>query len=157
MAKLYEINSQIENFDFEIDEETGEILNFKELENLEIERAEKIENIALWYKNLLSDAEAFKAEEKAFKERREQAEKKAESLKNYLNFALKGETFKTVKVEIKYRKSESVNVTDVSKLAREYLTIVEPKPNKTAIKKAIKDGKIIEGAEIIVNNNIQIK
>jgi hypothetical protein len=157
MAKLYEINSQIENFDFEIDEETGEILNFKELENLEIERAEKIENIALWYKNLLSDAEAFKAEEKAFKERREQAEKKAESLKNYLNFALMGETFKTVKVEIKYRKSESVNVTDVSKLAREYLTIVEPKPNKTAIKKAIKDGKIIEGAEIIVNNNIQIK
>ena len=31
MAKLYEIMNEIENFDFEIDEETGEILNFDEL------------------------------------------------------------------------------------------------------------------------------
>lgn len=157
MAKLYEINAQIENFDFKIDEETGEILNYKDFENLEIERSEKIENIALWYKNLLSDAEAYKAEEKAFAERRQQAEKKAESLKNYLDFALAGEVFKTVKVDIKYRKSESVNVTDFSKLTQEYLIIADPKPNKTAIKKAIKDGKVVEGAEIVVNNNIQIK
>lgn len=157
MAKLYEINSRIENFDFKIDEETGEILNANELENLEMERAEKIEGIALWYKNLLSDCEALKAEENAFNERRKQAEKKAESLKNYLDFALQGNAFKTVKVDIKYCKSESVNVLDFSKLTQEYITIAEPKPNKTAIKKAIKDGEVIEGAEIVVNNNIQIK
>lgn len=157
MAKLYEINKQIEDFDFKIDEETGEILNANDLEKLEMERSEKIENIALWYKNLLSDAEQYKAEEQAFAERKKQSEKKAESLKNYLTYALQGQAFKTVKVDIKYRKSESVNVTDFSKLTQEYLTIADPKPNKTAIKKAIKDGAEVEGAEILENLNIQIK
>ena len=62
MAKLYEIMNEIENFDFEIDEETGEILNFDALDRLQVARDVKIENLCLWVKNLKSDAEAYKAE-----------------------------------------------------------------------------------------------
>ena len=56
---LYEINSQIENFEFKIDEETGEVLNMNELNELKMSKDEKIENIALWIKNLKSDEKAL--------------------------------------------------------------------------------------------------
>ena len=50
MATLYEINEKLLNFEFEIDEETGEILNAGELDNLELARDEKIENLCLYIK-----------------------------------------------------------------------------------------------------------
>lgn len=36
MRKLYEINADIDNFEFDIDLETGEILNSDELDALQI-------------------------------------------------------------------------------------------------------------------------
>ena len=63
MANLYEINQAITEC---IDNETGEIIDVEKLEELQLEREAKIENVALWYKNLLSDAEAYKAEKNAF-------------------------------------------------------------------------------------------
>ena len=62
MANLYELTAQLENFELEVDEETGEITNLDELDALQLERDEKIENIALWVKNLTADAAAIKAE-----------------------------------------------------------------------------------------------
>ena len=74
MAKLYEIDAAIlECFDLE----TGEILDCERLEALQIERDEKIEKVALWYKNLLSNAEQYKAEKEVFDEREKKARKKA--------------------------------------------------------------------------------
>ena len=49
---LFDVNSDIENFEFKCDEETGEILNLDELDNLKMQKDEKIENIALYIKNL---------------------------------------------------------------------------------------------------------
>jgi len=152
--KLYEIDSQIENL---IDLETGEIADFEKFEALQMERAEKIENIALWYKNLISDAEQLKAEEKAFSERRKQAENKAESLKNYLDFALQGEPFKTTKANVTYRKSESIEIENIGFIPSQYLKVAEPTADKTAIKQAIKNGEAIKGAELVTKQNIQIK
>lgn len=160
MAKLYELNHLIENFDLEIDEETGEILNYDELEALEVERNEKIEGIALWVKNLESDADQYAKEADAFAKKKKAAQNKAERLKEYLDFTLKGDKFKadSGKVEITYRKSERVEVDDVKELPAEYVSVVtEYKPDKTAIKKAIKDGEAIKGAHLEVRNNIQIK
>ena len=100
----------------------------------------KVENIALWIKNLLSDAEAIKAEKNKLAERQKSCENKAKSLKEYLNTYLGGQKFKTPKVSISYRKSESVEVTDISKVDKEYLKAIEPEVDKTKIKKAMKDG-----------------
>ena len=66
MASLYEIDAQILSC---IDLETGEVVDIEKLEALQIERAQKIENIALWYKNLLSDAEQYKIEKNNFAEK----------------------------------------------------------------------------------------
>ena len=66
MGRLYDLVREIEDFEFEIDEETGEILNANDLDNLELEKNEKIEQLCLWIKNLKSDAAAYKAEKDSF-------------------------------------------------------------------------------------------
>ena len=155
MSSLYTINQEILNC---VDLETGEILDEQAFEALQIERNEKLENIALWVKNLLSESEALKAEEKSFYERRKAAENKAESLKRYLDSALKGQKFNTTKVAISYRKSTSVDVLDVSKLPKQYQVVkTEVVPDKKAIGDTLKAGNKITGAELVERNNIQIK
>ena len=55
--KLYEINEQILDC---IDSETGEVIDPEKLNNLQIAKDEKLENLALWYKDLLAEANALK-------------------------------------------------------------------------------------------------
>lgn len=153
MATLYEIDKAILEC---VDAETGEIIDDKALEELELARDNKIENIACWIKNLKADAESYKKEKKVFVQREKAAKNKAESLKRYLEMALGGEKFKTSKVSISYRKSEIVEIDEIEKLSDEFIKI-EKKADKTAIKAAIKEGAEIVGARIVENNNIQIE
>lgn len=158
MASLYEIDNAIASFEFEIDEETGEILNFDELDNLKMEREQKCENIALYYKNVAAEAEMVKAEAKNLTERQKRLEKKAESLKRYLAYALGGEKFSTSKVAVSYRKSESVKIDDDYAIPDKWCELsVMKKPNKKLIKDALKKGEHIAGAELIEKQNISIK
>lgn len=154
MANLYEIDRNLTSL---IDEETGEILDFEAFEELQLERETKLENIALWIKNLKADVEIFKAEKQAFEEKQKRAERKAESLRKYLSAFLSGEKFKTARVDCSFRKTESVNVTDISQLSDEFLRYSEPTADKNAIKTAIKAGKEIAGAELVVKNSLLIK
>lgn len=155
---LYELNKTIADFDLVVDEETGEVMNAEELDALELERDVKVENIALWIKDLGAEAAAIKAEEQSLAKRRKTAENKAEWLKGYLQDALEGEKFKTARVAISYRTSEAVEITDADAIPEAYLTIkTEVKPDKKAIKDAIKDGGTIAGAELIRRTSLQIK
>ena len=156
---IYEINEQILNC---IDPETGEIIDIDKLNELELERDAKIENVACWIKELKAEAEAIKAEKLALAERQKVAENKAESLKKWLAFALNGEKFKTAKCSVSFRKTESVEVTDegLSNLMKEHdelLTYKAPEPNKTAIKQALKDGLSVQGVRLGCNTSVIIK
>lgn len=154
--KLYEIIKEIENFELEVDEETGEILNIDALDLLQVEKNEKMENIALWIKNLDSDAKAIREEEKTLASRRQVKERKVEALKKYLATALAGEKLETARVRISYRKSQAVECDDVSLVPSEFLK-VKYELDKTAIKTAIKNGTEVAGCSIVENNSIQIK
>lgn len=158
--KLYEIdNAILECIDFE----TGEIIDIDKLNELQLERDEKIENVACWIKDLKAEAEAIKTEKQALAERQKVAENKVESLKKWLAYALNGEKFKTAKCSVSFRNTESVEVTDegLENLMRggndELLTYDKPKPNKTAIKAAIKDGLNVQGVQLVQNVNTIIK
>ena len=70
---LYQIDAEILKV---IDFETGEVLDEDKLEELQMSKNEKIENILLYIKNLNADAEIIKAEEKALAERRKAKENK---------------------------------------------------------------------------------
>ena len=78
-------------------------------------------------------------------------------MKEYLSGYLCGEKFKTPRVSISYRKSESVEVQDISKLNEEYLKFSDPEVDKTKVKKALKDGIELSGVVLVQNNNIQIR
>lgn len=152
--KLYEINEKIASC---VDVETGEIIDEQMLQELEVAFDEKVENIALWIKNLTAEAKAIKEEKDNLAARQRACENKAESLKNYLALALAGEKFKTPKVSISFRKSEAVQVDDVSKLDDEYLKYAAPTVDKTKVKQALKAGVNLQGVQLVTNQNIQIK
>ena len=157
--KLYEIDNAILDC---IDMETGEVIDIEKLNELQLERDTKIENVACWIKDLKAEAEAIKAEKQALAERQKVAENKAESLKNWLAYALNGEKFKTAKCAVYFRKSESVEVTDagIKSLMKEHdelLTYKAPEPNKTAIKQALKDGLNVDGVQLVQKTSTIIK
>lgn len=158
MAKLYELIREIEDFELQIDEETGEILNIEELEALELEKDTKLENICLWIKNLQSDAEAYEKEENNFKKKKQIAKNKAERLKAYVQYILSGEKFKTNRITVSYRSSKQVEVKDIESIPAEYLRIKQTvEPNKTAIKEAIEKGAEIKGCSLVEKQNMSIK
>lgn len=61
---LYELDERIKNFELDVNED-GEIVNTDDLDKIEMERAEKIENVALYIKNARADRDALKAEKKS--------------------------------------------------------------------------------------------
>lgn len=154
MASLYEIDNAILEC---VDLETGEILDVERLNELQIERESKIENVVLWYKNLMSDAQAYKAEKESFAEKEKAAKAKAESIKRYIDNALQGRNFKTTKVTVSFRKSEQVNIKEGVKIPKAYLRFKEPEADKIKIKQALKEGIKVRGCSLVENLNIQIK
>jgi outer membrane murein-binding lipoprotein Lpp len=151
---LYEIDQKLLDC---IDLETGEILNEERLNELQMERNEKLEKVALWIKELNAEADALKAEKQAFADRQKAAENKAESLKKWLADALAGEKFKTTKVMVSFRKTKSVEVADIFALDENYVKYSEPTADKAAIKKAIEAGEIVKGAQLVEGTSISIK
>lgn len=154
---LYEINEAIANFQFNIDEETGEILNAMQLDELNMARDEKAENVALFVKNLRAEAEAIKAEEKSLASRRKQTERKAQSLTDYLQYCLDGDKLKTPKVAVSYRKSVRVECDDMSAVPEKFLRFKEPELDKTAIKNAIKAGEDDTGCRLEEYTSMSIR
>lgn len=155
MANLYEIDQAILEC---LDAETGEIIDPERLDNLFMERNQKIENVALWIKNLESDALAFKAEKDAFAYREKVASAKAERLKAWLARVLEGEKFSTSKCAVSFRRSEQVEVLDEDSIPRELVKeTVSLKPDKARIKALLKDGYVISGCRLVENLNTQIK
>ena len=157
---LYELSEAMKNFDLEIDEDTGEILNADELDMLVLDHELKLKNCVWWYKNKKAEAEALKAEKMKLAKRQQTAERQAEWMKAYIDADLQGKSFKPeddVTVNVSYRKSKTVECSDIYRVPDEYLRYKEPELDKTKIKKAINDGMKVDGCTIVVKNNIQIK
>ena len=68
-----------------VDEETGEVKGYEELEKLQADKQEKIENIGKYIINLDAEAKALEEQEKKFAKRKQSAKKKAEYLKGLLS------------------------------------------------------------------------
>lgn len=156
---LFEINEAIRNFDYEWDEETGELLNADELTALEIAKDEKREAIACVIKEHQALLDALKKEKKSISDRIVKEEKKVENLTKWLGFELGYKPFATAKTQVAWRRSETTDIVDVRLLPEEYVTTKvteETVPDKKKIKDAIKSGKEIPGAMVTEHYNIKI-
>ena len=156
---LYEI---AENLMRCFDPESGELVDVDAFESLQLERDQKIENIACWIKDLNADAAAIREEEKSLADRRRAMENKSENLKQYLGrFMGIGEKYSSARCAVSWRRSTKVNV-DINELYKDprsenYLLYHDPEPNKTAIREAIKAGFDVRGDELVESQNLQIK
>lgn len=161
MSTLWEINNQIENLTERlVDDETGEINEdvMSELEQLEIDRNEKIEGCGIVMKQLASEVEAINAEIKSLKKRAEAKANRHDRIGEYVKATLKGEKFETPKVAFSYRKSDKVEITDESLVPDDWCKFeTTRKPVKTDIKKALKSGESIPGCVLIESTNLQLK
>lgn len=159
MSSLYEINKSLAMYEMQFDED-GVWINEEELEQLQMAKDEKRENIALFIKNIEAEANAVKAERQVFDERYKKLVNKANKLREYLTADLDGEPFKTNKVAISFRKSESVNILNEDAVPERFLDIsVVRKPIKADIKKYLKaaeaKGEEVPWAQIETKRNIQ--
>ena len=157
--KLYDIDKAISDC---VDAETGEIIDFEKLEALQMEREKKIDNIACWYKSLLSDAEGIKKEKEALAQRQKVKENEAARIKEYLSYLLEGQKLETSRNKISWRTSKQVHITDISQVLSNEAYIKprkydESEINKTAVKEALLAGENVPGAELVTNLNLQIK
>lgn len=159
---LYALSEELQKAldGFYVDEETGELVGFDELAAVKAEFEEKAEAVAVAVKGAEAFAEAIKAERDRLDRRQKAAEKKAERLKVYLADMMNKvgmEKFQSVRAQVSFRTSEALIITDEDAIPAELGSFGDWKPDKTAIKKAIKSGQQIPGAAIEKRRNIQIR
>lgn len=158
MAYLYELEgiySQLQSM--ELDDET-----FNDtLESIDFEEnfAQSCEWFIKMQRNAEADAERFKAEKDTFAKKQKEAEVMAERFKERIKEAMiltNQQKVDTGLFKLSLRKTESVTVFDPSNLSDEFLK-VKVEPNKTAIKKAIKNGQVVLGAELTEGRSVIVK
>lgn len=162
MSSIYELNKNYMELTAmleaaETPEEVEAIQNTLEMLDLSIE--EKIENTAKYMVNVESDIQGLKNEIDRLTKIKKAKENAVERLKNNVEYAMKQKGIEKLEVgtfKAGYRKSEIVEIINLDIIPADF-TKVEIKADKTAIKKAIKAGEVVEGAEIKVNQNFYIK
>lgn len=119
---------------------------------------EKVEGYCQVINQLCAESDMYKAEIDRLTARKKTIDNNIKYLKARLldYYLAQGEKeIKAGTFKVTTRKSEVVNI-DESKLAKRWM-IATFKPDKAGIKEAIKKGRRVNGAEIITNQNIQIK
>ena len=162
MMNIYEIDQAILGC---IDTETGEILDMEALEQLQMDRVQKAENVACWRKNLMALIGSIKEEEDALKKRREVLQRKVDGLDKYLSMHFSGEKIETARVVINWRKSTGVEVLDEQEAVdylmhiahEELLKYKTPTIDKKAAKALLESGEAIPGLALTDRVNLQIK
>ena len=142
-------------------EEVDEITLIETLESIEDAIEVKAENIAKMIKEMESEAEIIKLEEKRLAERRQAKERKITSLKTYLQDQLESlgiDKIKSPLITISIRNNPpSVHITNDLHIPAKYLIPQEPKISIKEISKALKNGEVIEGVELVRKRGIQIR
>jgi hypothetical protein len=138
----------------------------EKLDALQMEREKKLEGVALWVKDLKAEAAAVKEEADKLTARKKALDNKIEAIKTWLLGALDGEKLKTPRCNVYQTHSQRVNISDEPKLIcflqtlnepEKFLRFKDPELRKDEIKKALKDGTIIPGAELEETESVVIK
>ena len=112
-------------------------------------------------KQLESEIDLIDIEIKSLQAIKKSRSNSIDRLKNSLTQALNMfeiEELKTPLLKINFRKSESVEVTDIDLLDADFVkTTITKAADKVAIKEAIKSGENVQGAVLVTNQNLQIK
>lgn len=149
----------------EIDLETGEFLNNENdiqeyIVNLKLSKEDKLNNIQDLKIEFEAKIEAVKSKIEYLNNRKKSFERNINNLTNLQLMMLNNQKLETNEYSFSFRKSESISINDILfdiKDERFNRTTIKVEPDKTAIKKALKDGINIDGATIETKMNLQVK
>lgn len=176
MTNLYPINQRIaalcEQLETAVDPETGEVLDnfdevYTELKGLNLDRQAMLEDMAKETLNTRAEAAALKAEEARLKERRQSLEAKEARMMRILNLECGGEKTDLGVATVRYRKTQSVDVTNVD-AAVEFLAskglhdcyhfpVPEPVVDKVPVKKLLKTGVEVPGLTLVESTSCTLR
>lgn len=134
------------------------------LESVELEIADKLEGYAMVIKNIQSDIDGLKAEEKRLSERRRSLENSVKRLKEAMSSTLelvdadeKGKKrVKTDKFSFYFIERASAIVEDVNELPINFIK-TEIKADSKALTEYLKSGNEVKGASLKVNKSLSIR
>ena len=162
MRKLYEIESDLANIieigaDRYVDGESGEIISKEDFDALQMEWHDKIEGIALGYKNEDAEAKAIKEEIDKLTERMNRHKRKAEGYKNFLAMVLDGKKFETAKALVKPTKSKVCEWDGSFEGLEKYAIPQEPKFDKASARKDLLAGVKVPHCTLVEKTSVSIK
>jgi len=134
------------------------------LESVELEVADKLEGYAMVIKNIQSDIDGLKAEEKRLSERRRSLENSVKRMKEAMSSTLelvedddKGKKrVKTDKFSFYFIERASAVVEDVNELPINFIK-TEIKADSKALTEYLKSGNEVKGATLKVNKSLSIR
>lgn len=129
------------------------------LDELQPKLEDKVQNIWLLLQDWDWNIEKIKTEIERLKKMKEVIENKSERLKDYVKdnlIKLWMEKVETPLIKASLRKSESLEIIDITQIPSKYITL-EPKVNKIDIKKDLKEWKEINWVELKNNLSINFK
>lgn len=157
MASLYQLNNAYAQLQQMI--EDGQEGLEDTLDSITDAVEEKLEAYAMVIKNIESDVEGIKSEEKRLAERRKVMENGITRMKYAIAETLQNsgqDKVKTEKFTFSWRKSSKVEVSNIDSLPQEYVK-VERTISRTDLAKALKAGEQIEGAQLVENQSLSIR
>ena len=165
---IWQIDRRMKEIDYKAeDQETGEILDeilYAELEALQMARPEKVENLALWIKDLQVFADDLKAEKMAIAKRQAQVERKVEKLKGWLQVFLDGEKPKSPRYQVRYTTTSSVVLSDEPETVNwlvdhgyDDAVKIDVSVRKDEVKKLLKGGADVPGASLEERVSMSVK
>lgn len=163
MASIYDITGDILLIQRMIEDGVPEEAFAEALARFEGELSVKLDSYAMVIKNIQSDVDGIKAEEKRLAERRKLMEKNIDRMQQAMSMALETvdpdkdgkKRVKTEKFTFSFRSSSTVEV-DESKVSRYYIK-TKTEVDKAAIKKILAIGGKVHGAQLVENQSLQIK
>jgi hypothetical protein len=159
MATLYEMTEQATMlYELLQAEEIDETTFNDTLEALGA--AEKVESYCKVIKQLQSDVDLFKGEIDRLTARKKTTENAIDRMKAALLLFLQQSGQDKVKAgtfAVSTATTQAVQITDEKAIPCIYLVEQPPKIDKAGIKKALKDGETINGAELINNTGVRIR
>ena len=163
MATLFEMNAELEHlFALAVDPETGEI-NEQALaaaEQLEIDRAEKIDGWCFYIKQKRAELKAMKEMLQAAEERYETQEKALNRTVECFTELMNGEKHKSAFNTVYYTTHKAVVLDEgkaVTDIDDEYLRYYEPTLDRTKLKAALNLGISVPGVHLEESTSMVIK
>lgn len=163
--KLYEIrNGMIDTLDIFLESDQTEIdrENYNYImDYLKEELKSKSSELIKYIRNLELENTVTKLEIERLEDLKKGKERKIKSIKNYIKGILLDLDKKKVETELgnlSLRKTTSVEITDISKIPKEYLVVKEEiTPSKKLIGDSLKKNILIDGAVLKEDYSVLIK